>query len=880
MRDLPCSSSRQFLLLVRLALRRISNRVRSLLHRKSYSKRVGVGGGKRGATARKSCGAVLCGVLLVPLILFTMMNYWGRAIAGIAEGLDRRSIVSRGLVPLSQSAYSQLVRFKKGASGGNRSLSPVRREELRPSLRQLFSSELRDEGLSSEDVKRKVDAWVEAYERRGLSGFCALRDRRPRAPWPDRRYWAVAENSPLMVRVVGLFLFLFALSALLVELGIRNMDLGRVEWDLAWLFTLPVRARTVFAAKVTTYAISAIFLWMFVAPFLLAAFFSAGYGAWSVPLALGCALCIGFVLASLRVSVEVWLRKHFSRNGIRNFQALASVAGTLVLVVCYLPTGRVAVIDRVAQILSGAPGWAFWQPFSLPAFLCGAGVSRLAVGSAIVAFAVLVPLGVTRFLAERAVRSGLLREPGPYSGVRAVSKTVRRHDKVRSIVAKDARLLLRNRAFFVQTLVLPLMLIGFNFAVNPVLLHSAVSDFDYASALAFGVGAFILLAVPAVIAAEGKSLWLLFTFPQKISRMLTRKAWFWAGVASIYTMAILILSVVRRGWSGQEAALGFALALGGVVIYAWVALGLSVLMSDPLETEAQHRTRPELSMLYLALVGMYGVVMFLPSLHSKIVMVVLSSLLAYSIWEEAKRRMPLLLDPTSLPPHQIGVGDGVIAAYAFFATQGLVLLAFHYKHSVPVARDLVVIYSLAGFLVTITTLYAFKRLRVPDLLRSIGLRRPEGSVRCVRRAVITGVGWGAAAASFGFLYLLGIVLVGPFWGVGRDAMRLFVLGGVGGLWWLLALMLVAAPLFEEYIFRGLLFKALRRTLRPSLAIPASAAIFAMVHSPASALPVFVLGLAAALSFERSGLLVAPIAAHCTYNAGIILAAGLIAWGQL
>jgi hypothetical protein len=42
-----------------------------------------------------------------------------------------------------------------------------------------------------------------------------------------------------------------------------------------------------------------------------------------------------------------------------------------------------------------------------------------------------------------------------------------------------------------------------------------------------------------------------------------------------------------------------------------------------------------------------------------------------------------------------------------------------------------------------------------------------------------------------------------------------------------------------------------------------------VHPPLSALPVFVLGLAAAAVFQRGGLLLAPILAHATYNASVV-----------
>ncbi len=91
----------------------------------------------------------------------------------------------------------------------------------------------------------------------------------------------------------------------------------------------------------------------------------------------------------------------------------------------------------------------------------------------------------------------------------------------------------------------------------------------------------------------------------------------------------------------------------------------------------------------------------------------------------------------------------------------------------------------------------------------------------------------------------------------------------GGIGWFQLLAVVAAPLFEEYLFRGLVYKGMRRSMKPALAMVASAAIFAIVHPPAGFLPVFGLGIATAIAFERTGLLLAPILAHVVYNAAVV-----------
>ncbi|HUT01644.1 MAG TPA: CPBP family intramembrane glutamic endopeptidase, partial [Phycisphaerae bacterium] len=88
----------------------------------------------------------------------------------------------------------------------------------------------------------------------------------------------------------------------------------------------------------------------------------------------------------------------------------------------------------------------------------------------------------------------------------------------------------------------------------------------------------------------------------------------------------------------------------------------------------------------------------------------------------------------------------------------------------------------------------------------------------------------------------------------------------------LLLAVLVAPVLEEYLFRGLLYRGLQRSFHPAVAVAGSAAVFAVIHPPIAILPVFGLGVAAAISFRRTGLLLAPITAHVTYNLLVMAAA--------
>lgn len=79
-----------------------------------------------------------------------------------------------------------------------------------------------------------------------------------------------------------------------------------------------------------------------------------------------------------------------------------------------------------------------------------------------------------------------------------------------------------------------------------------------------------------------------------------------------------------------------------------------------------------------------------------------------------------------------------------------------------------------------------------------------------------------------------------------------------------------APFAEEFLFRGMLFRALDREWGGWRAILGSAVFFASYHPVAAWLPVGVLGAVNAVLFKKTGWLPAAVAAHTFYNAVVVL----------
>jgi membrane protease YdiL (CAAX protease family) len=88
----------------------------------------------------------------------------------------------------------------------------------------------------------------------------------------------------------------------------------------------------------------------------------------------------------------------------------------------------------------------------------------------------------------------------------------------------------------------------------------------------------------------------------------------------------------------------------------------------------------------------------------------------------------------------------------------------------------------------------------------------------------------------------------------------------GPLWVAFLSVSVFAPLFEEWLCRGLVLRGLLRKFNPASAIMVSAAFFAILHmNPWQAIPAFLLGLLFGYVYYKTGSLKLTMLMHCVNN---------------
>jgi ABC-2 type transport system permease protein len=663
-------------------------------------------------------------------------------------------------------------------------------------------------------------------------------------------------------RIFTLIVALVSLAAFLMSLGTKELALP--EWDMEWLATLPLQLGSLLVVRIVERALIVPVGWMLLWPLLsmLAGMHGAGLAAplWGLAAALPILLAIG----GLRALVDTGLRLRVGPARLRNLQALISVVGLAVFylaIAAGLP-GNSFVLDalRAAPIdLRWSPPGCAVQMTTLPS----AGL-RLAAAGVLAAEGVAIA-GVALALLRHWLREGVVAGGARESGGRGpalVRPAERERRWLGPVHARELKLLGRDRNFLVQTMVLPALLVGTQFLFNRALVESFGQNLQRLGALSFGVAAYTLMfSAFQTLNAEGGALWLLWCVPTSLEAVLRQKARLWGLIALAYPIVLMSIGLTLRGSAPPEALWIGAIVLVGVPIYAVVATCLGVFGCNPLSQDVQRRVKPTFAYLFFLLASVYTYAIYARTVWEQLACMTLSALMAAALWQKARDRLPYLLDPTASPPPRVSLADGMVAALLFFVLQAVLAIGLFDEWSVGrhfPGQLVAVSYAVAGAVTAGLMRLLFWRQKARGVPRLLGGR--------ALRDVALGVAAGCLAAACGGGYLLAVADTEFF----RDAVKRQMDLGPDVAAWVAALAVLAAPPVEEFIFRGLIFGGLRRSLPLLPSILASAAIFAVVHPPVAVVPVFVLGLCTAFAFERSGALLAPMLAHAVYNGAMML----------
>jgi ABC-2 type transport system permease protein len=869
----PPGAVRAVWIIGRLALRRQLNVITSF---RFGRKKSGTGDATRSGTSAKSSGRSIVGGLVFLSMLLGGFSISSNGISGISAASFNTARHGDKIV-VSSFVYEELVEADDELKQIRQNPDSAERGKYEGMwnhyVEGVLSTETRLSPLTEEEERANLNEMRAVFDKKGVAGFASA----PRATfvvsataWPH----SVAAGS-VFVNSIGVLLLLWIPIMLGMSLATTNKDLGQVEWSLEWLYTFPVSARALLASRLCAYSFLNQLVWCFLLPFVIQLYLASGFGFIAIPIGLFVTLYLAILAGAISLVLEVALRKTMSPSRLKNLQAVFTVLGTAGFLLFYAGTYSGTVKEFLVHKSASIPSSWIWNPFSVPLVLGIPGTTGLHLLASVLEMMVVLSgaTSVALLGCEWLTRDGLVRAGGPYQGARGKNIARSRGGVLRGIVGVEVHLLTRDRNLLTQIILIPLLFVGYNLVISPRMLSAVLGNFRHAALAVFVVGAYTFAssAIP-LLDREGKTLWHLLTLPHSLVSILLRISLFWAVIGLLYGGAFLAL-VIHYSSPLHASSVGDALlALYGIALYAFVAAGLGILATDVLETERRARIRVSMVYLYLILAAMYGNMFYATSVWAKFAQLVLSTLLAVALWQKVRDACPYLLDPTERPPRAISLADGMIAALAFFVVQAVAFLVMPHFSAASATAQITIAYTIAGTSVACVVMFTLWSQGIPDLWKDVGLAPPDGEGwrPPALKALFQGIIWGGAASIGAVVYLRVLSLFTQWQVWKRDAELHSFLAPASQPIWICLLLVVAAPIFEEFLFRGLVFQGLRRSAGPVLGVLGSAALFALVHPPIAVVPVFGLGIAAAISFNKSKYLLAPIVAHAVYNGSVLL----------
>jgi membrane protease YdiL (CAAX protease family) len=674
---------------------------------------------------------------------------------------------------------------------------------------------------------------------------------------------------PPSVWILGGFVILWWLTMIVCQGEGLEMDIQRRRhpmWE--WIQSHPVRPVAAFAADLLSPMVANPVY--FSAPIFWGMIFGYIYNPLiglllSLPIGLGFALAASALNKALEISVMLRMAPR-NRGAVLGLISWLGYAG-MMLPLFSINAAPVKVFlaqkaGAISEIIPGFPmrwilvGWgneaSAWQ----------AGIVGLLAAIALLAFAI----GVAWWGAKQGLQGGNSRAP---------SKSEKRDKPSEAkflsgnpLYRKEMLWFWRDKGAVIQALLIPLTIASFQVFNLRGLMSGAVGSWNGISGAAIVCGTYFLLVLgPRSLASEGAALWVATTWPRGLEDLLKAKARLWWFFSSAIVFAILAVAVwmFPADWSRIL-----------LVAFGWTVFGKSLAeKAVTLATVASSSGEPEPAPKGRQWAAMLGTFVFSAGVFTAnwslaVVGVIFSTLTASAMWQNFRARLPYLFDPWSekLPPAP-SLMHSMIAIAAMVEGLGLftvLIHAFSVEAGVGFARTMA--YGVVGLIAwgIMSSFLANRGVTGGMIWRwERGENTPNAITSYAGALVI-----GAVLAGFAVLYLAGLRVFPPTVEFMRsmDAMA----SADRGLIYMTMIMAVGmAPLAEEFLFRGLLFRALDREKGGIAALLWSSAYFAIYHPPVSWLPVFLVGVGCAWLYKMSGRLGPSVLLHMTYNAIVIVA---------
>jgi membrane protease YdiL (CAAX protease family) len=810
--------------------------------------------------------------LMAGLMAIFMFILHGIAVAVVVmavEAGERVALEQSGKIVVSQDFLQSVVTWNETEHG----IYPGDPKGYAPPYPPYFEGEakkiVREEGGSEPVVAARLQAAVEAHGSRDLATMPEFSEILPSMGGFGR-----------IPGAVGSLVLVWWLVMLVCQGEGLEMDLQRRRhpmWE--WLFSHPVPPGAVFLAELLAPIAGNSVYWG--APLFPAILYGLTYGFGcgalaallvGVPVTVAAA-CAGKAL-EIAITLRVAPRSRGALIGIMSWLGYAS------LMLFFLGLTLIPKVVHAAAPLLALLARVPWPWLGVFLGIGHGGASfPLGVATCLVGSVVLIAASVwfSVWGAEQGLAGNFASDSKPARAANAGAKFGRE-----PLYRKEILWFVRDRSAIVQTILVPITLASVQaFNLRGLMVH-AIGKWTYLSGTAILFGTYFLWVLgPKSLASEGTALWIALTWPRGLESLLKAKAWLWTLISSGFVALILVAALWM--YPGAWWKIAFV-ALG------WWFFGRSMAEKTvtmvTITSESGEVGKVPKGLRWGASLGMatFAVGIMTEQWPLAVVGIVYSYLTAAAMWQNFRARLPYLYDPWSEvlpdPPTLMHAMIAISVMVEVVAMLTGIGSAWFGRDSIGPVQA--ISYGLCAVIVAFAVSQFLENRNVwpEDILcwkpqhedgaepmrwwRIIGLSDRTG-LTALAAGVAGGLGLGLFALGY-TLVLHHIPLVAEELRVAEQQVN-----AIPDLRFWYAIMAIGfAPLAEEYLFRGLLYRALDREWGGWRAVMGAAAFFAIYHPVTSWLPVGLMGGASALLFKRTKRLAPCVLLHMAYNAVVIL----------
>jgi membrane protease YdiL (CAAX protease family) len=669
--------------------------------------------------------------------------------------------------------------------------------------------------------------------------------------------------------MIGSLVFLWWLAMLVFQCEGLELDLQRRRhpmWE--WLFSHPAQPGAIFLAEMLSPIAANPIYWG--APLFVATIYTFVYN-FGIGLLAGILIGIPITIAAacLGKACEIAVTLRFSprsRGAMIGFMSWIGYASLMLFFLGIFLVPRIIVAAaRILYPLTILP-WPW-----LRLFLGGQSNGTWFFPSGLLAcwiFAAIIIAGSVRFsvwgaqLGLSGVSGDRLRPPTHRTRTANFGKD--------PLYRKEFLWFVRDRSAIVQTILIPLTIASVQvFNLRGILVH-AQGAWNYLCGTGILFGTYFLWILgPKSLSSEGSALWIALTWPRGLESLLKAKAWLWSLISS----SIVALVLAYAAFTFHADAWKIALVLIGWFFFsrsmAEKSVTLVTITSESGEVQKipwGRRLAAQLGMLTFSI----GIIS--QQWHIAVMGIVYSYMTAAAMWQNFRARLPYLYDPWSeeLPPpptlmHAM-ISISILVECGAIVTG--ILLVFAGPQNIAIAQAIAYAVCSVAVSVGVISFLGERNVSLQDVIRWRSAASSTSVPQLIPALMLAAAGGIALGlAAHGYLAALEhIPATAELIRKSQEAMA-----KLHDLRISYAIMAVVfAPFAEEYLFRGLLFRALDREWGGWRAIIGSAAFFAVYHPAMSWPPVFLLGVCNALIFKKSGRLAPAILLHMVYNAVVLM----------